>query len=69
MAPRKRTPPAVANADMVSVDVISPFLVYHEGEQRGGHLDNVPTGRAKRWAKRGWVTIATTLPDEPEPTE
>jgi hypothetical protein len=55
----------VANADTVSVDVIEPFLVYHDGEQRGGHIDNVPTGRAEWWAKRGWVTIDEQPVTEP----
>jgi hypothetical protein len=67
MTTRKRTPrtPRTPSADgTVSVDVVEPHLVYHDGEQRGGHLDNINAATATRWARQGWVTITPTA-DEP----
>jgi hypothetical protein len=60
MTARKRTAPTTAT-DTVTVTVVDPHLVYHDGEQRNGTLDDVPTETAEHWAKHGWVTITPTV--------
>jgi hypothetical protein len=56
MTTRKRTP-RTHDSNTVSVAVLAPFLVYHDGEQRSGVLHDVPADTAEHWAKEGWVTI------------
>ena len=64
MTTRKRTP----DTSTVTVKVVEPHLVFHDGEQRAGTragtLTGVPAATAKYWVKHGWVTIN----DEPAPT-
>lgn len=62
MAARKRTT-APAPVGTVSVTVIEPFAVYHDGDQRNGVLDDVPATTAARWAKHGYVTINDPVVD------
>ncbi|GAB4597528.1 hypothetical protein MOKP4_38460 [Mycobacterium avium subsp. hominissuis] len=54
---RARRTPDVGAADTVTVTVVEPHLVYHDGEQRGGTLTGVPTDVAEHWQKHGWATI------------
>jgi hypothetical protein len=49
-----------ASSDTVTVTVVEPHLVFHDGEQRSGTLDGVPTDTAAHWLKHGWVTITPT---------
>jgi hypothetical protein len=54
----------------VTVTVIEPHLVYHDGEQRSGVLHDVPADTAAHWAKHGWATInAQPAPPAPAPAE
>jgi hypothetical protein len=55
---------AKPSSDTVTVTVVEPFLVYHDGEQRSGTLTNVAADVAEHWAKHLWVTIN----DQPTPT-
>jgi hypothetical protein len=55
--------PAAAQADtsegdgeLVSVDVVPPHAVYHDGEQRTGTLTGVPAEVVAYWLRRGWAT-------------
>jgi hypothetical protein len=52
------------STDTVTVTVVEPHLVYHDGEQRSGTLTDVPTDTAEYWVKHGWITIN----DQPTPT-
>lgn len=65
MPARKRTS---APAGTVSVTVVPPFAVYHDGDQRTGTLDAVPTDVAQHWAKHGYVTINEAVVDD-QPTD
>jgi hypothetical protein len=42
----------------VTVTVVPPHLVFHDGEQRDGKLTGVPEAVARDWAARGWVELA-----------
>lgn len=53
MPPRKRT----NTGDTVTVTVVAPYAVYHDGEQHTGTLTDIPVDLAKHWQHRGWVTI------------
>jgi len=44
--------------ETVTVDVRDGYLVYFDGEQRGGTLTDVPVGIAQTWQRHGWVTLA-----------
>jgi hypothetical protein len=53
------------SSDTVTVTVVEPHLVFHDGEQRSGTLTNVAADTAEYWARHGWVTIN----DQPTPTD
>lgn len=53
----------------VTVTVVDPHLVFHDGEQRSGTLHNVPTDVAEHWERHGWVTIVADKPKAPSKTE
>jgi hypothetical protein len=42
--------------ETVTVHVTPGYLVYHDGEQRGGTL-RVPADVAAQWVARGWATV------------
>jgi hypothetical protein len=62
---RKRRAPQ-PSTDNVTVTVVEPHLVYHDGEQRSGTLTDVSADTAEHWANHGWVTINDQ--PTPEPT-
>lgn len=53
-APAKTAPAE----ETVTVDVTPGYLVYHDGEQRGGTLTDVPADLAQTWQRHGWATPA-----------
>jgi hypothetical protein len=56
-AARKTTAPKETPAeDTVTVHVRPGYLVYFDGEQRGGTL-RVPADVAAQWVARGWATV------------
>jgi hypothetical protein len=63
MTTRKRRA-AKPSSDTVTVTVVEPHLVFHDGEQRSGTLTGVPADTAQYWVKHGWVTVN----DQPAPT-
>jgi hypothetical protein len=65
MTTRSKRASKPSSSDTTTVTVVEPHLVYHDGEQRGGVLHNVPADTAEHWAKHGWVTIT----DQPAPTD
>lgn len=59
----KRLQSTRAAGESVTVTVVEPHLVYHDGEQRSGVLHDVPAVTAEYWERHGWVTI-----DQPKPS-
>jgi hypothetical protein len=57
-AARKTTAPSKPTQaeETVTVHVTPGYLVYHDGEQRGGTL-RVPADVAAQWVARGWATV------------
>jgi hypothetical protein len=53
----------------VTVKVVEPHLVYHDGEQRSGTLTHVPADIAEYWQKHGWATIVDNKPKTPANTQ
>lgn len=53
----KRAPKPTAPTGTVTVTVLEPFEVYHDGQKRSGTLIAVPAETATYWAKHGWATI------------
>lgn len=53
MTARKK--PATTPADTVTVTIKPGVLVYHDGEQRGGVINDVPTTIAEHWTRNGWT--------------
>jgi hypothetical protein len=41
-----------------TVHVKDGYLVYFDGEQRGGTLTDVPADLAQTWRRHGWATPA-----------
>ncbi len=73
MTTRKRPQSKRAAAEPVTVTVVEPHLVFHDGEQRGGTLTDVPADTAEYWERHGWVTLVDDKPAakpkaEPKPT-
>jgi hypothetical protein len=58
----KRAQRTTPNPGTVTVHVVDPHLVYHDGEQRSGTLHDVPAETAEHWQRHGWVTVV----DEPK---
>ena len=67
MTTRKRTPATTSGT--VTVTVVEPHLVYHDGEQRSGTLTNVPADTAEHWQRHGWVTVVDDKPNAPTKTQ
>jgi hypothetical protein len=42
----------------VTVHVTPGYLVYFDGEQRGGTVTDVPVGLAQTWQRHGWARLA-----------
>ena len=58
-AARKTAAPKEAPAEeTMTVNVRDGYLVYHDGEQRGGTLTDVDAGLAQTWQRHGWATLA-----------
>ncbi len=55
--PRKTAAKETPAKDTVTVHVTPGYLVYHDGEQRGGTLTNVDAGLAQTWVRHGWATV------------
>jgi hypothetical protein len=53
---RARRAPA-SDSTTVTVEVVAPHLVYHDGEQRAGTLTGVPADLAEHWERHGWATV------------
>jgi hypothetical protein len=51
----------------VTVKVVEPHLVYHDGQQRSGTITGVPADVAEYWQKHGWVTLVEDKPAKPKP--
>jgi hypothetical protein len=64
---RKRTP-RTTDTSPVTVKVVEPHLVYHNGEQRSGTLTDVPTDTAEYWGRHGWITLADDKPTKAKAT-
>jgi hypothetical protein len=62
---RRRTP-RTTDTSPVTVKVVEPHLVYHNGEQRGGTLTDVPADVAEHWERHGWVTTVQHKPTKPK---
>jgi hypothetical protein len=63
----KRRQPATASGP-VTVHVVEPHLVFHDGEQRAGTLHNVDADTADYWQRHGWVEIIAEQPKaQPKP--
>ncbi|MDX1890116.1 hypothetical protein [Mycolicibacterium sp. 050158] len=65
MPARKRTAPTPTTSGVVTVTVVEPHLVYHDGEQRGGTIHGVPADTAAHWQKHGWATITAAVDTAP----
>jgi hypothetical protein len=65
MTTRKRTP-RPTDTSPVTVKVVEPHLVYHDGEQRSGTLHNVDADTAALWERHGWATVVTDEPPKPD---
>jgi hypothetical protein len=52
-----RKPKAKTDNRLVTVEVVEPHAVYHDGEQRTGTVENVPADTARHWIRHGWATI------------
>ncbi|MDT5096406.1 MAG: hypothetical protein QOC76_143 [Mycobacterium sp.] len=66
----KRTQSKRATGDSVTVTVVEPHLVFHDGEQRSGTLTDVPADTAEYWERHGWVSVVVDTPakTKAEPT-
>lgn len=62
MTTRKRTSRTPQSTGAVTVAVVEPHLVFHDGEQRAGTLHNVDAATAEYWQRHGWVTIIDDKP-------
>jgi hypothetical protein len=55
-----RKPPAAkaesAQQTVTTVNVKPGYLVFHDGQQRGGTLTGVPVEVAEVWRRHHWVT-------------
>jgi hypothetical protein len=58
---KSRAPKASSDTVTVTVTVVEPHLVFHDGDQRSGTIDDVSAEVASHWAKHGWVTITPTV--------
>ena len=57
MAGTRKAAPKTAE-ETVTVTVRDGYLVYFDGEQRGGTLTGVPAELARTWQRHGWVKVA-----------
>ena len=62
MTTRKRQSKSTAG-ESVTVTVVEPHLVYHDGEQRSGTLKDVPADLAEYWERHAavWPEVLATI--------
>ncbi|MEE2855399.1 MAG: hypothetical protein VX424_22420 [Actinomycetota bacterium] len=65
---RQRRAPA-NDGTTVTITVVDPHLVFHDGEQRSGTLTGVPADVAEHWQRHGWATIVEDKPKTPAKAE
>ncbi len=61
----RKPKPKTAQTDnsAVTVDVVPPHAVYHDGDQRTGTLHDVPAAIAEQWIRHGFARTAGASDD------